>query len=117
MFCRNFFKAGSFHYSMRSLLFGTAGIPHSTPKPTTFTGIEQVQRLGLDAMEIEFVRGVNLSEEKAPLIKETAQKNNITLTCHGQYWVNLNAPQPVLQQSVERILTASRRAFAAGAWS
>ena len=61
---------------MASLRFGTAGIPISTPKPSTLTGIEQVRRLGLECMELEFVRSVNISEEKAPLVKEIAKKHN-----------------------------------------
>ena len=100
------------------LLFGTAGIPHSTPKPDLLNGIKQVRTLGLDALEIEFVRQIHISSEKAPLVKEEARKNDVTLTCHGQYWVNLNAQDPTtLKQSVQRILDASRRAYAAGAWS
>lgn len=101
-----------------ALLFGTAGIPLSTPQREMLNGISHVRTLGLDAMEIEFVRNIHVSEEKAPLIKEAAQKNQVALTCHGQYWVNVNAQdQTTLQQSVQRILDASRRAFHAGAWS
>ncbi|MBI2668309.1 TIM barrel protein [Candidatus Woesearchaeota archaeon] len=101
-----------------SLLFGSAGIPLSTPKPDTLTGIQHVRKLGLDAMELEFVRSVHVSEEKAPLVKEAAKRNNVTLTCHGQYFVNLNAQtEKTLQESVRRILEASRRAHQAGAWS
>lgn len=101
-----------------SLLFGSAGIPLSTPKPDTLTGIQHVRKLGLDAMELEFVRSVHVSEEKAPLVKEAAKRNNVTLTCHGQYFVNLNAQtEKTLQESVQRILEASRRAHQAGAWS
>lgn len=101
-----------------SLLFGTAGIPLSTPKHDMMNGLKQVQKLGLQAMEIEFVRNIHISPEKAPLIKEEAKKNNVTLTCHGQYWVNLNAQEELtLKQSLQRILDASRRASQAGAWS
>ncbi len=101
-----------------TLLFGTAGIPHSTPQHDLLNGIKQVRTLGLDALEIEFVRQIHISPEKAPLIKEEAKKQNVTLTCHGQYWVNLNAQDSTtLKQSVQRILDASRRAHEAGAWS
>jgi len=101
-----------------SLLFGTAGIPLSTPQRNMLNGLRQVRALGLDALEIEFVRAIHISPEKAPLVKEEAKKQNVTLTCHGQYWVNLNArDQTTLQQSVQRILEASRRAAQAGAGS
>ena len=79
---------------MKKLLFGTAGIPISTSKPTTLTGIEQVNQLGLHAMELEFVHSVNIKEDKAQFVKEVAEKNNIHLTCHGQYFINLSSLEP-----------------------
>ncbi len=100
------------------LLFGTAGIPLSTPNRDTLNGITHIKTLNLDAMELEFVRSINVSEDKAPIIKEHAKQHNVTLTCHGQYFVNLNARDPLtLQQSIKRILDASQRANEAGAWS
>ena len=59
------------------LLFGSAGIPLSTPDRNISNGVKHVRKLGLDAMELEFVRSVNVSEEKAPLIKEIAKKNKV----------------------------------------
>ena len=100
------------------LLFGTAGIPISTPNHNIPNGVAYVRTLGLDAMELEFVRSVNVSEEKAPLIKEIAKKNNVTLTCHGQYYINLNSLEPEkVVASVERILNAARIANLCGAYS
>ena len=68
---------------MDKLLFGTAGIPISTPERNTLNGIEHVRKLGLDCMELEFVHSVNISEEKAPLVKEAAERSNVLLSCHG----------------------------------
>ena len=40
------------------------------------------------------------------------------LTCHGQYWINLNASdKKILDASVQRILDASRIASQCGCWS
>lgn len=100
------------------LHFGTAGIPLSTPERSTLTGVPHLRNLGLDAMELEFVRSVNITEEKAQLVKEVAKKHDITLSCHGQYFVNLNAKDPaILKASIERVLLASRRAWQCGAYS
>lgn len=97
------------------LLFGTAGIPIST-HGDTLAGIKQVRNLGLEAMELEFVRSINLSKEKAPLVKAAAIKNNIFLTCHGQYYINLNSLEiEKLHASVNRILGAAKRAYDCGA--
>ena len=66
-----------------SLVFGTAGIPIATEPRNTVNGVETVKKLGLGAMELEFVHSVNISKEKAPDVKNAADKNNVKLTCHG----------------------------------
>ncbi|MBI2565086.1 TIM barrel protein [Candidatus Woesearchaeota archaeon] len=104
---------------MNKLLFGTAGIPCSTPKPSdTIKGIEQVKKLGLDTMELEFVRSINIKEDKAEQVRSVAKKNEVVLTCHGQYFVNLNAHEKsVLEASKKRIIDACKIADKAGVWS
>jgi len=102
----------------KELLFGTAGIPLSTQPRDTINGIKRVKELGLGSMEIEFVRTVNLNEQIAPKVKKTAEENNIVLSCHGQYFVNLNAKdKSILEASKKRILDACRRANQAGVFS
>jgi len=103
---------------MEELLFGTAGIPFSAKGGNTAEGIAEVKKLGLGSMELEFVRSVNISEEKAPLVKETALKNNIALTCHASYYINLNSDEkPKYHASINRILQAARIANLCGAYS
>lgn len=100
------------------LLFGTAGIPISTEERNTTNGIKRVHELGLDAMELEFVQSVNISKEKAPLVKEEAKKNSVTLTCHAPYYINLNSlDKAKLEASKQRLLKAARIANLCGAWS
>ncbi len=101
-----------------SLLFGTPGIPTSTNPFNTIEGVAQVKKLGLSAMELEFVHSVNVSKEKAPPVKEAAEKNGVTLTCHGQYYINLNAQdKKKLEASKQRVILAATRAFECGGWS
>lgn len=103
---------------MHELLFGTAGIPASTKDRNTINGISRVHELGLGAMELEFVHSVNISENAAPLVKETAKKENVVLTCHGQYYINLNAlEKEKFEASIQRVLNAARRTFQCGGWS
>lgn len=100
------------------LLFGSAGIPVSTENRSTENGIRRVKELGLGAMELEFVRSVNITEDRAPEVKKVAQDNNVVLTCHGQYYINLNSDKKsTIKASVERILTAARIADLCGAGS
>jgi len=103
------------------LRIGTAGIPISTHnnKGDTISGIEDLRKVHkLDAMELEFVHSVNIKEEKAILVKEVAKKNDIKLTCHGQYYINLNSNEKEkIEASKKRILNAAKRAYQCGAWS
>ena len=103
---------------MNRLRFGTAGIPLNTPDRNTINGIKQVRNLGLEAMELEFVRSVNITEKKAPEVKETAKKEDVALTCHGQYFVNLNSQeQEKIEASKQRIYKAAKIASLCGARS
>lgn len=103
---------------MDKLHFGTAGIPLCTKDRNTLNGIKTVKELGLDSLELEFVRSVNISKEKTAEVKKTAEQNEVVLTCHGQYFVNLNAvDKRVLEASIKRILDASRIASMCGCWS
>ncbi len=100
------------------LRFGTAGIPLCAKGTGTADGIKAVKELGLDAMELEFVHSVNISEENAPKVKAAAEKNDVALTCHGQYYINLNAAEKAkLEASKKRLLNAARIANLCGATS
>jgi len=77
-----------------TLHIGTAGVPASCKKRDSISGIKRVKELGLDLMELEFVRGVKASPETARKIGRAAKDNNITLTTHAPYYVNLNSKDP-----------------------
>jgi len=47
------------------MLFGVAGVPHSSKGRSTLDGVKAIKELGLDAMEVQFVRGVKMKENKA----------------------------------------------------
>ncbi len=103
---------------MNKLFFGTAGIPISTPNRNTINGVSYVRKLNLDCMELEFVRSINISKEKAPEIKEAAKKNNIHLTCHAPYFINLNSDKPqIIGASRQRIINSAKIANLCGAKS
>lgn len=100
------------------LNFGTAGIPISTKDHNTIEGIKQVNHLGLNGMELEFVHSVHVSEEMAPIIKKLALEKEVILTAHGSYYINLNAVErEKMHASVARVLSCARRAESAGAVS
>jgi deoxyribonuclease IV len=59
-----------------------------------------------------------LTKEAAPALKETAKKEDVTLTAHGSYYINLNAKEPEKRgASRTRIIEAATRTFEAGGYS
>ncbi len=105
-------------YLMKELLFGTAGIPLSANPRTTSDGINHVKKLGLGCMELEFVHSINISKERAPEIKKVAEDNNIILTCHAPYYINLNsAEKEKVNASIDRITNSARILNLCGGYS
>ena len=103
---------------MARLLFGTAGKPHSTPEGSTMSAVERIAELGLDCMEIEFVKGVQMKENVAVEVAKTASEHNVKLSVHAPYYINLNAKEPEkIIASKERILHSARIASICGARS
>jgi deoxyribonuclease-4 len=81
-------------------------------------GLLRTKKLGLTAMEIEWVRNVPKSEERMAEIRETAEELKISLTVHGSYFINLNAPdRATLAASKKRVLDALAMAELCGASS
>lgn len=77
--------------NISGLNFGTAGIPLSTKPRDTINGIKEVRKLNLDVLELEFVRQIYIKKEQTPEIGKQAKKDNIILTAHCPYFINLNS--------------------------
>ena len=105
--------------AVSNLLFGTAGIPLSTPKPAlSVNGVLRVRELGLDAMELEFVRGVKMGDDLAYKVRSVSEAAKVVLTAHAPYYINLNSPEKAkVEASINRILETARVAHKAGGWS
>jgi len=100
------------------ILFGTAGVPLSSRERSSEAGVQRVRELGLDAMEVEFVHGVRMKEEKAAKVAATARTENIALTCHAPYYINLNSREKEkVIASKNRLLDTARIANILGATS
>ncbi len=103
---------------LSKLHIGTAGIPHSTPKKTTPEGVKRIAELGLDAMEIEFVRGIRMSPSLAQKTREVALELGVVLTVHAPYYINLlSNDESKVKASIKRIIDSARVGYLAGAWS
>ncbi|AET70065.1 endonuclease IV [Desulfosporosinus orientis DSM 765] len=91
------------------LLFGTAGVPLSAKDRSSEGGVRRVRELNLEAMELEFVQGVRMGEEKAKKVGAVAKVENIALSCHAPYYINLNSREPdKISASRDRIIQTSR---------
>jgi len=101
------------------LRFGNSGIPISTKDGgKTWDGVEQIRNLKLDAMELPFVHSVYLKEDTAEKVNEVRTKNDVLLTTHGSYYINLNAKEPEKRgASRSRVLQAANIGRQAGVWS
>lgn len=99
------------------LLFGTAGVPPSTPRASSVMGIAQIRALGLDCMELAFVRSVRMGAETAAAVKQVAIDQHVALSVHAPYYINLNsADSKKANASRERILKAARVGWQCGAY-
>ncbi|HDR53129.1 MAG TPA: hypothetical protein ENN60_00425 [archaeon] len=98
--------------------FATAGIPLECSGMGSEEGVRCVRKLGLDGMELEFVRGVNMGLELAGRVGRVARELDVVLTAHGPYYINLLSKERAKREaSVKRVLDTARVAVAAGAWS
>ena len=98
------------------LRFGTAGIPHCAPQPTSVSGVAAIRGLGLDAMELQFVQRVSMGHETASQVRRAARVAGVSLSVHAPYYINLNSSDPdKLSASRERLLKAARVGAACGA--
>jgi len=76
---------------------------HSTGAP------EFVREEGLSAYEYQGTRGVRISEENAKKLGEKAEKYDIWVTIHGQYWINFaSQDEETIEKSKDRLFKAAR---------
>ncbi len=93
---------------------GPAGVPSVSKEHSTLSGIKTVKELGLQAMEVEFVRGVKMSSELARQAGQLAKNLGIELSVHAPYYVNLCNPEK-LKASQKRIIQSCEKGHHLGA--
>jgi len=95
---------------------GPAGVPTVSTKRSTVEGIRTVAQLGLNAMEVEFVRGVAMSLEGAEEAGRVASQLDVRLSVHAPYFINLcSKDRKVAEASKKRIVESALRAERMGA--
>ncbi len=102
---------------MQGLNFLTAGIPIKAEKMGYKGAFEVLKKLNLDGLEAEFVHGVRISPENIKICND-AVENGLVITCHGPYYINLNAKESEkIDASVKRIIDTARAAKSMNAYS
>ena len=90
--------------------------PAGSPAKSTLEGIKEVKRLGLQSLEVEFVRGVKMSNSLAKECGAEAKKLGIELSVHAPYYINLASEEKKKQEeSKQRILDSCERGHYLGA--
>ena len=97
---------------------GQAGIPLSCKGRTNKDGLVYTREiLDLNAMEVQFVRGLYvMEEEEAFFMKEYAQENDVELHVHAPYYINLAGDDEV-KLSIEKAMNSAILAEKMGAKS
>ncbi len=93
------------------IYIGPAGIPLKAKGQGTVKGVETVAELGLNAMEVQFVRGVRMKPEQAEEVKKVAQKRGVKLSVHAPYYINFCSPkEETVRKSRERLKRSANMA-------
>jgi len=96
---------------------GQAGIPLSCKGRTNKDGLVYTKQvLDLNAMEIQFVRGLYIMEdEEAQFLHDYAKENDVELHVHAPYYINLAGDSKEVELSFDKILYSARLANKMGA--
>ncbi len=98
------------------LAFGTAGRPLAYKGSVEEAPIFIRGELYLDAYEVQQVRRISLDEERAKILGRIAIENNVVLSVHAPYAVNLLSPEEEkIRASIDRLLQTARIAEWCGA--
>jgi deoxyribonuclease-4 len=97
--------------------FGTVGSPISTPKKPggSLGAILRIKELGLGALELGWVRAVRVTEETCAAIQSTASEQDVLISIHAPYFINLNASDEEWVNSRKRLMDSAIYGNLAGA--
>jgi deoxyribonuclease-4 len=101
---------------MQKIFLGPAGVGIGSKDRSTLGGLEYVKEIGLNAMEVEFVRGVKMNPKLAEGVGMLAKELKINLSVHAPYYINLcSKKKQIIEASKRMILDSADRAERMGA--
>ncbi len=99
---------------MDKLNFITAGVPLKAGNKGYEAGFKILDDMNLDGLELEFVRGVRISDKS----REAVSAANKIITAHAPFYVNLNArEEDKIKASIQRIIETAETAYLLGGFS
>jgi deoxyribonuclease-4 len=100
-----------------SFQFGTVGSPIGTPrKPGGSVGAIQFSKsIGLTAFELGWVQSVRVTEATCAAIRQAGEEQEVSLSVHAPYFINLNADEEEWPKSRKRLMDAAHYGNLAGA--
>ena len=97
---------------MDKLNFLTAGMPIKSAGKGYEKAFEVLKDLALDGLELEFVRGVRISD----VSKQAVKNSDLIKTIHAPFYINLNArEEEKIEASIQRIVETAEIADEVGA--
>lgn len=97
--------------------FGPAGYPKVSSKSDPEASLRYTRELGLDCLEVEFVRGARITEARAKAIGKCARDLDIRLSCHAPYFISFNSDNPeTVDKSVQWVVDTAVAAHNLGAY-
>lgn len=92
--------------------FGPAGRPIGYKGKTTQV-CYYIKEIGLDAFEYQATYGVRINKQSALELKDNAKKNNILVSMHAPYYINLcSQKEETVKNSITRLVQSAK----AGDW-
>lgn len=98
-----------------TIRIGPAGIPLSCKGRTIKDGVIYTRNLELDAIQVQFVRGIRTAEEEALEVGRVAKEANVEVHVHAPYYTNLAGDPANVEMAFDKIVTAGALADAMGA--
>ena len=99
---------------MDNLYFLTAGVPLKAGNKGYEEGFRVLDEMNLDGLELEFVRGVRISDKS----REAVGKSKKVITAHAPFYVNLNArEEDKVEASIQRIIETAQTTNELGGYS
>ena len=95
--------------------FGPAGYPPGSKTPKD--AFDTIKAMGLDALEVEFVRGARISEDKARETGALAKERDVRLSAHAPYFISFNSDkQETRDKSIQWVMDTVHAAHNLGAY-